>query len=99
MVVAKKTGRLDLSTETIVPSYEDTADSNESIAQSSLSGSAVRKWKEPDMVRPGSVTANKRQTVEYMLDAIPEETFSVKGELPVRMLVSALCEHFILMQV
>lgn len=91
MAVAKKTGRLDLSTEVLLLTWcnsQESQDGNDSIGHSSLSEShsqaQLQKWKEPQMPsKPGteshSVNAFKRQTVEYSLEAIPAETFTIKG--------------------
>jgi Leucine-rich repeat (LRR) protein len=92
MGVAKKTGRLDLSTEVLIMVTGDApngqVDGNDSVAQSSLSGShsqtQIQKWKEPEMPsKPGAGASTdssfKRQTVEYALEYIPTETFTIKG--------------------
>lgn len=80
IAVGKKTGRLDLSTEVHRAEESADGDNNEedSVAYSSISGSQHSKWKEPEMVKPGTVS-DRRETVEYKLEQIPEEVFTIKG--------------------
>lgn len=76
--VARKTGRLDLSTE--MSSREEVKEDEGSVDVSTLTeNKKINIWAEPEAPKASDMKSEKKQTVEFFLEEIPKEAFDIKG--------------------